>query len=523
MGRAVHQGFSLRFELVLYVSLIMLVSLGLNVVVMRRIYQQASSQQRFAQVKTLSEAIRLSIEAVGVDTFPQLTESQRKQLIQVVERFAATDQVRDCQLTDRQFRRIPLRSGDEDLVYRDDVGFRRASVERETVISEDLAGGRGGQGIVITAPFFSSNRIMGYFRLRVVTPDLLRDVLTAEKIALFIFPYLALNSLLMAILGTLLLSRAFVRPIHQLINGMERVTSGDMEQTVRVVGSQEILQLGAAFNEMLQKVREMLETEVEQKRQLEKSHAELLSVREEISRQERLASVGRLAAGVAHEIGNPAAAILGYTEMLRRGKTDEESRLDCLARVEQEAIRIRDLLRDLLDFAKPRPARSESVDLNQLIQQCLDLLAGQGRLKGVHLTTRLAGDLLGVAADRIAVQQLLINLLLNAIDAVSLADRPALQVLTANTPLRSSTDIAYGRTAVAKRTVLIEIADNGVGIPEEELSQIFDPFFTTKAPGKGTGLGLAIVARTIDLLGGRIEVESTVEEGTTFRIFFPIG
>jgi len=251
-------------------------------------------------------------------------------------------------------------------------------------------------------------------------------------------------------------------------------------------------------------------------------------------RSEKLASVGRLAAWVAHEVGNPLSAIGTYLEVLRRRGADPE----VMAGLARELERIDTIVRSLLDYAQPREEALQPVDVAVVVRAAFELLQAQGAIKAVRATLDLPAELPRIRGHAHALEQALVNLLLNAVDATRggalvvgarswayepghaaprRSDDPAITFFARGAERRPSrVDYAPGLPGV-----LVFVADSGPGVPPADREKIFDPFYTTKEPGHGTGLGLAIVARTVDEMGGLIWVTQAREGGAVFKLFFP--
>ena len=278
-------------------------------------------------------------------------------------------------------------------------------------------------------------------------------------------------------------------------------------------------------------------------RSLERTNRELQEAREETLQSEKMASVGLLAAGMAHEVGTPLSAIIGFTGMLRDDLKDDPERADSLRRIEDAANRIDRIVRSLLDYARPSQSERLPVNSAELINEVFDLLQAQGALKDVEVSLQLDEHLPAVVADRHELQQVFINLLLNARDAMqgkgavtvraSVSEEAALNMRQRNAApasimgrRREDFSSAFHSslpTGSRATWVVISVSDIGSGIPPEHMAKIFDPFFTTKEPGHGTGLGLSISARIIDSYGGRIVAESAPGAGATFTVLLPAG
>ncbi|HVO09802.1 MAG TPA: ATP-binding protein [Vicinamibacteria bacterium] len=287
-------------------------------------------------------------------------------------------------------------------------------------------------------------------------------------------------------------SVTLTRPLAELAAGMARVADGELDLEVRVDSADELGRLSQAFNVMVRGVKE-------RDRRLREATSEKLS------QVEQQVSVGRLAAGVAHEINNPMTAILSLTMMLRRSLPADDPRRADLDVVVTETQRCRDIVRHLLDFAQQRPPEKRVVDVNDVIRETLALTARYDALQQARVEVRLAEQPLRVDADPKQIQQVFTNLILNAAEAL-----PPGGTIT----IRSGEDLTGG-------SVRVEVEDTGRGIPRDCLARVFEPFFTTKGRGKGTGLGLSVSLGIVQKHGGTIDIESEPERGTTVRVALP--
>lgn len=324
--------------------------------------------------------------------------------------------------------------------------------------------------------------------------------------------YFAIDFILLLGLGSFILSRIVVAPISRLLAATEKITGGQYGQKVRVSGCAELARLADSFNDMsatlLQKEQEVNGHVAA----LEKANADLRQAREEAIRTEKMASIGLLAAGMAHEVGTPLASIMGYAELAAAEQLDSGTIRDYARRISGDCARIDRIVRGLLDYSRPRAATVESCDISRLVVTTIRMLTEQGAFKDIRLAADYDEQLPEVCVDPHQLQQVLINLILNSRDAMTAGGKLAVRVKGDNSRRLP------GQAASCLR---IDVLDNGSGIPEEHLKRIFDPFFTTKPPGKGTGLGLAISARIIEGFGGRIEVQSKAGTGTCFSIWLP--
>jgi len=341
--------------------------------------------------------------------------------------------------------------------------------------------------------------------------------LAAEKARLersrkLFMAYFAIDFILLLGLGSFILSRIVITPISRLLAATEKITGGQYGQQVRVSGSAELARLAESFNDMsatlLQKEQEVSGHVAA----LEKANADLRQAREEAIRTEKMASIGLLAAGMAHEIGTPLASIMGYAELAAGEVLDSSTIQDYARRISGDCARIDRIVRGLLDYSRPRVATVESCDIRRLVVTTIEMLSQQGAFKDIRLGTYYDENMPEVCVDPHQLQQVLINLLINSRDALPAGGKLAVRV---------TSDKSRRLPGQSTSGLRIDVLDNGSGIPEEHLKRIFDPFFTTKPPGKGTGLGLAISARIIEGFGGRIEVQSRTGTRTCFSIWLP--
>jgi signal transduction histidine kinase len=317
--------------------------------------------------------------------------------------------------------------------------------------------------------------------------------------------YFILDFVMLLGLGAYMLRRIIVSPLERLLAATERITAGDYGHPVHVRGLAEIAGLSASFNSMQTTLKSRQEQVEQYVASLENANRALQEARQEAIRSEKMASIGLLAAGMAHEIGTPLAAIIGYSGVLADELADDGEKSDYIRRISREAERIDRLVRDLLDYARPGRGENETIHFGPFLDDLLGMLAGQGVFKKLELVTEIAPDLPPLCLDRHKLMQVLVNLLINARDAMGEGGM-----------------LRIGATSQVGR-LLVSVADSGEGIAEENREKIFEPFFTTKEPGRGTGLGLAISARLVESFGGSISVDSTPGRGTTFTISLPVA
>ena len=368
--------------------------------------------------------------------------------------------------------------------------------------------------LTITAPLFADGQCIAAVRVP-VRIDAVSQGLRRSR--LLIWFYIGLNVLVLVVFGNFLLSRIVIRPIKRLVKIADHFEETDLFSMMTRSERNEIAHLTMALNRMLKRLAESKERLEAHIRSLEAANLELKQAREEVLRSEKLSSLGRLAAGVAHEVGNPIGAVLGYTNLLVDYVTDNAEAMDYLRRIEKEVTRINAIVRELLDFSRPSPSEPAPVDVNALVMEGTSFLARQSLMASVKMETQLGQDVGMVWADANQLKQVLINLMLNARDAMEEGGS-----LTIATRRISPVTEASGSDRHTTELIEISVSDTGKGIATSELNKIFDPFYTTKPPGQGTGLGLAISLRIIETFGGSIHVESTEGKSSTFTVELPL-
>jgi len=290
------------------------------------------------------------------------------------------------------------------------------------------------------------------------------------------------------------LTRKISRPVDALLQASEELARGNLGHQVRPDESiKEIALLGHAYNVMASSIKERDE---QLRRRAE----------EELRESERLATIGRLAAGIAHEINNPLGGILLISKILLRGTKRGGAERENLERITRNAERCQKIVRGLLDFARQREPKARPMKVNDVVEQSLSLLENQHSFQDIEIVKRLDGDLPFVSADASQIQQVFVNILVNAVDAMK---------------GKGTLTITSKRSGDGNH-VEVEFADTGVGIPKEDIERIFDPFFTTKEVGKGTGLGLSISHGIIKRHGGSIKVHSD-GRGTVIAVSLPVA
>jgi two-component system NtrC family sensor kinase len=295
---------------------------------------------------------------------------------------------------------------------------------------------------------------------------------------------IALGSTLVAVMIAIPISRSITRPVETMARATEKVAQGDRTVTVPVEGAGELTILARSFNSMVETLR---------------------TTEQQLLQSEKLASVGQLAAGVAHEINNPLGTILLFSDIMRKELPADDPRRDDVTMIIDEATRCKTIVSDLLNFARQNEVLAQTTDVNALLADTIQQIAVQPVFEGVRIVSQLERDLPQIQADPAQLREVFVNIMTNAAEA-----------------MEGGGSLTITTSSAEDEMIKIAFQDTGCGIPEQNLSKIFTPFFTTKAIGKGTGLGLAIVYGIIKMHRGQIYLESEVGVGSTFTITLPV-
>ncbi len=364
---------------------------------------------------------------------------------------------------------------------------------------------------IITAVITTDARMLGAGTAVVPLDDVYSALRRSQK---FILLYLFVNLMLLLLAGIYRFSNLIVKPIQKMI----KVTEGYRDTGLMPFPSEkrypEFYQLSDAVHRMIDHIEADKNRLLNSVSLLTSANAELKKAQSEVIRAEKLASVGRLSAGLAHEIGNPIGIVLGYLGLLKNRLADNKDDIawDYIYRSEAEINRINAVVRQLLDFSRTSPGNTCGFHLHDLIQDVVGMMLHQPLMKNVHIACDLTAMSDGIVADPQQLRQVLLNLMINAADAVAASDHPhvgEIRLITVNPPESS--------------VILLRVIDDGVGIDRENIDNIFDPFYTTKEPGKGTGLGLSVSYMIVEQAGGRLDVESEPQKGTIMTITLPLA
>ncbi len=348
-----------------------------------------------------------------------------------------------------------------------------------------------------------------------------------------------------------LVIRSVFDPLERIGEHAERIAAGAYDPTIPPEAGEELDRLIRGLNTMAEKFISDQQKLADNVRSLDLTNQELVATTEELVRAARMASVGTLASGVAHELGNPLGALMGCLDVIKRRSESGGDLAEPIDSAAEEARRIDRIVRSILEFARPSELGDgiSEVSLPEVLDRSLGLLQGRGVLNGVSVERIVEPGAHRVRARAQHIEQILLNLLMNALWAVKKGPDPQIRVrVTAEPALgrsggtrraddppgvdythRRRIPLLLGRgtareameVAWGARDVVLRVEDNGPGVPPDRLPRVFDPFFTTKEPGEGTGLGLTITARIVQELGGIVDAENRAEGGARFTVRLP--
>ena len=340
---------------------------------------------------------------------------------------------------------------------------------------------------------------------------LIDEALLKQRLALT--AYVILFVLVISLIVGIIIYKIISKPVQTLVTVMEKVSEGDLEHSVPINSTDEMGVLAKAFNSMIKDLKEArdqrekwtnkLEEEIQKKTaEIERTHASLIQT-------EKLASLGRMAAGVAHEINNPLTGVVTFSHLLKKQfEPGSDADKDINVIIEQ-AERCSKIINNLLTFARATPSEKGEVNINDVLSRTIFMIQNQAKFHHIKFDIRLEETQLVITGDTSQFQQIFLNMFINAADAMN--GRGTITVVTRSVKEEN------------KKFVEIEFTDEGCGIKEEDMSKLFEPFYTTKPVGKGTGLGLSVSHGIAKHLGGHIKVKSAVGKGTSFFVRLPLA
>lgn len=371
------------------------------------------------------------------------------------------------------------------------------------------------KAVSISVPIFREATLRGVVSAIVPLTPLYA---TLKKYHNPIFIYLLINTAVLTIVGLYRIFKHYLKPIDRIVQQADNFQEeSDIFFAFRQEDS-ELNRLSSALNRMLTRIssdKKKLQATVTS---LEQANIELKNTQREMISAEKMASVGRLAAGIAHEIGNPIGIVLGYLDMIKQGGLDEADQADFLERTEGEIQRISTIIRQLLDLARPKKRANNAVNVNAVIADIVDVMQSQPVMNDIRIVCCLDAVNDSIWGNDDQLRQVFLNLLLNAADAIHAGKEKEKE----KGKIRIRTSIKDRADSTSSPLLQVRIDDSGGGIEADRLQNIFDPFYTTKEPGKGTGLGLSVSYMIIEGMGGTIRADSMPGKGATFSIELPL-
>ncbi len=490
----------LRTEILITLTLLLGAALLLGGVMMLRLTEQSLLQERVQQLDSMSHILAQSLMIQDTDTKDHFSPTLNRTLLNQL-----SDNV-NCDgwwIYDQKLDLVAAYSAGQNSPF---SVARRQQVKlfgelQRTINFPTLLNifGESNTAAHFAVPLIDKNRFSGLLELHYSLDDIRLNLLESQRIVII---YVLLYGVVLVLIGYYLLQRNIINPARNLLKATEDVGLGHLDTRLPLAGPAEIAQLAVAYNQMVEALQASRSETEGYISSLETTNRELQQARDELIRSEKMASVGQLAAGLAHEVGNPLSALIGYLEFLKQ-KVESTADQDIVKRSLVETTRIDFLVRELLDFSRPADSsQTEEIESVAELKSGVQLLFNQGSIGNLQIIDELPESLSMVKVNRHKLQQVFINLLLNAVQA---CDQHGKITLTAGEDGSS---------------VWVGIRDDGCGIAANDLNKIFDPFFTTKEPGEGTGLGLAICHRIVEEAGGTIEVESVPGVGSFFKLVF---
>ena len=542
---------SLRLEIIINISLLMLVAILLIGFTISKMNEKNILHERIKNTEGMIKDFQAIVDfmARGRETFSLGDPTVQKEIQDFAQIYIKEKGLSDLVVLDQEMRAIAGKGGES-------LGQFYSNEPMKKVLQSGLIGSeikKSGsflssqyETLTLYAPLWVQGKVAGGIQMEVPIGDVMVHLLTSQRMILF---SIVIDAIILVIFGSFLLSRVLVKPLKDLVRLTQKISEGDFNEKIEGASTNEIGQLISSFNRMIERLGENQDSLENHVRSLESANKQLKQAQEELIRSEKLASIGRFAAGVAHEVGNPLGAILGYASILENESIDREESKDYLRRIQKEIERINRIVRELLDFSRPSKSEIREVDLNKVIENTLSLLSYQKDFRNIETQLELHTSLPRVEGDESQLSQVFINIILNAVDAMPLGGSLGIQteeyvvedffvndfqplfaprrkgdpVESDYSHLRRPNPLAaiLGKFSRGDLLVRVRISDTGMGIKKEDLEKIFDPFFTTKPPDKGTGLGLSISLRIVESMGGAMRVESDVGKGASFEVYFP--
>lgn len=421
-----------------------------------------------------------------------------------------------------------FQAGDQDIVSQTDARQVRATLDRpgdlrvEQTNPDDFFFDTARGHIVIYAPLTIGPEQAGVLKAVFGLSEVRQSITRARG---QLVQFLVLEAGILIVFLSFLLYRTVISPVSRLQEQTRKIAAGEFPPPIRLSSRNELSELGESLNEMTASLQEKDRRLVQQLAQMERLNRELTDRQQELVQSEKMAGVGRLSSALAHEIGNPLAAVISYAGLLESRLSDDPESADLVRRSQRELDRIDALIHGLLDYARASREIPMTIAVQDVLRRTADLLKDQNQLGETYLALDLFATEDRIRADPHGLQQIFVNLAINALDAMQRRGR-----------LAFSTRSGKGETVAGLRGwqpplkpdfldrqwIQVDIRDSGPGIPAEAMDRLFEPFFTTKDVGKGTGLGLAVVERLVRGYHGHVRAYNHPDGGAVFSMLLPL-
>jgi two-component system NtrC family sensor kinase len=336
-----------------------------------------------------------------------------------------------------------------------------------------------------------------------------RPYIDTAKRVMFTFALMASLCVLFLLIILYFSTTRIIKPLQHMVAATHQIADGDLNHKVKIHSKDEIGELASAFNQMTERLKaankELVDWGTTLEKKVEDRTRELVEMQAQLIQSEKLASLGKLAAGIAHEINNPLGGVLIYTHLLLEDTDKDSSQYENLKKIVKETTRCKNIVKGLLEFSRPKEPEMVPTDIHEALNRALGIFEPQALFQNIKVQKEFS-EIPRIIADSSQLQQVFTNIIANAAEAMA-----GNGVLTIRTSLEKQTD-----------RIKIELSDTGHGIKPENMTRLFEPFFTTKEVGKGTGLGLAISYGIVQKHQGSIEARSEIGKGTTFTVILPV-
>ncbi|HVO29542.1 MAG TPA: HAMP domain-containing protein, partial [bacterium] len=457
MGRDPLMRLGLRGEILVAFALVTLFAIGLNTLVVLQLDSLVVARERMDESRAIG---RLAADSLGpARDAAALSELSQK----ITDLLAAEIVLPDGSIGAAMGRGVSFpEPADLEAAHRGETRARVAGLNAT-----------GGQTVSIVAPLSGGSAL-------VLWREAGGGGSAGRRSRSLTLLYIALDALIAGSFGWYLVARAVIRPLRRVADATRRVAQGERDVQVPAGAPNELGDLARDFNIMITALNEKERQLASQVRELKSANESLRAAREEVVQSEKLASVGRLAAGVAHELGNPVGAVTGYVSAMLRGRAEDRSEdAEMLRRIDREMKRVDRIIRDLLDYARPRPPEREPIDLDGVVDAALAIVSVQKNYKSIQVERTREGTH-RVHGDPHRLQQVLVNLLINAADAMENSSEKRVRVETFSAEMAAPARRKDDPPGPPARAAGIRVSDTGSGIRPEHLGALFDPFFTTK-------------------------------------------